>query len=240
VEELTPPSPRAAGADGPSGPSGQRRSSPHSTSEVSAATAAAGTLPPRAVDLDAAARAIEAFLRALGHAPEANAELARTGRNVATAFHEELLAGHRVDPAQVLAETIPTSSSDLVLVRDIDVTCICPHHLLPASGVVHVGYVPNGKLVGLGALARLARCYAQRLILQETLSEQIAEALTDFLGAAAAGCVTELSPACLTCRGERPARARVITLALRGQMQTDPALRAEFLSLARASTEARP
>lgn len=179
-------------------------------------------------------------MRALGHPPESNAELARTGRNVATAFHEELLAGHRLDPAQVLADPMPTTSSDLVVVRDIDVTCICPHHLLPASGVIHIGYVPNGKLVGLGALAKLARCYAQRLILQETLCEQIATALTDVLGAAAAGCVAELSPACLTCRGERPARARVLTLALRGKLQTDPALRAEFLALARAGAETRP
>jgi GTP cyclohydrolase I len=195
----------------------------------------AESVPAKGVDLAAAARAIEAFLCALGHPPESNPELANTGRLVAHAFHHELLAGHRLDPAETLGNTIPSESRDLIVVREIDVTCICPHHLLPASGVVHIGYVPNGKLAGLGGIARLARCYAQRLTLQETLCERIAEALMEQLGAAAAGCIAELSPACLTCRGERPARAQAVSVATRGRMASEPALRGEFVALARAS-----
>jgi GTP cyclohydrolase I len=187
------------------------------------------------VDLAEAARAIDAFLRALGHPPESNPELEHTGRLVAHAFHHELLAGHRLDPAEILADTIPSESRDLIVVREIDVSCICPHHLLPASGVVHVGYLPDGKLAGLGALARLVRCFAQRLTLQETLCERVADALMEQLGAAAAGCIAELSPACLTCRGERPARAHAVSLATRGRMANEPALRDEFVALTRAS-----
>ena len=195
--------------------------------------------PPvsQAVDLKAAERAIEAFLRALGHPPESDPELANTGRLVATAFHEELLAGYRTSPAQILADTLPTTDAELVVVRNIDVTCMCPHHLLPATGVVHVGYVPGGKLAGLGALARLARCYAQRLILQETLCERVAHALVEDLDAAASGCIADLAPACLTCRGERPAGARAVTLATAGRMRTDAGLRREFIALAKMNEE---
>lgn len=184
------------------------------------------------MDLAAAARAIEAFLRALGHAPENDPLLAETGKLVAAAFHDELLAGYREDPAQLFADSMASSSSDLVVMRGIDVTCICPHHLLPSSGQLHVGYVPAGKLAGLGSIARLARCYAQRLVLQETLCEQVAGALLEHLGAAAAGCIADLSPGCLTCRGERQARARVLSFSVAGRLRTDASLRREFLELA--------
>jgi GTP cyclohydrolase I len=193
--------------------------------------------PTDTVDLARAALAIETFLRALGHPVDSDAQLRNTGRLVATAFHDELLAGYREDPARILHDSIPAEGSDWVLVRDIDVTCMCPHHLLPASGVVHVGYLPSSKLVGLGAIARLARCYAQRLILQETLCERIAEALVEHLGAAAAGCIADLSPACLTCRGERPAHARVVTFGSAGRLRSDARLRREFLELSGASTK---
>lgn len=187
---------------------------------------------PPSADLAAAARAIEAFLRALGHAPESDPELASTGQLVASAFHDELLAGYRMNPAEILAQSMPTQSRAMVVVRSIDVVCICPHHLLPSTGVAHVGYLPNDRLVGFGALAKLVRCYAQRLTLQEALCEHVANALIEHLDAAAAGCIAELSPACLTCRGERPARARVVSFATAGRMQSDAALRAEFLALA--------
>jgi GTP cyclohydrolase I len=185
----------------------------------------------RGVDLAAAARAIEAFLTALGHPPASDPELHETGRLVAHAFHDELLAGYRMDPAEVLRETLNATSSGLVLVRDISVTCICPHHLLPATGAVHVGYYPNERIVGLGALARLARGFAARLILQETLCEQVADALVQHLGARGAGCVAQLEPACLTARGERAAHASVITTATSGLLRDDTAKRGEFFAV---------
>src|SRR5262249_3148446 len=130
------------------------------------------------VDLVAAARAIEAFLTALGHPPDSDAELHETGKLVAHAFHHELLSGYRVDPAARVRDPLPADGcEDLIVVRDIAITCICPHHLLPATGNLHIGYLPNGRIVGLGALARLAHCYSRRLILQESMCKQIAEAL---------------------------------------------------------------
>ncbi len=190
--------------------------------------------PPTAagVDLTAAARAVEDFLRALGHPLDSDPQLTNTPQLVARAFHDDLLRGYRMRPAEILADTVAGSSSDFVVVRDLDITCMCPHHLLPASGVVHVGYVPNGRVVGLGALARLVECFSRRLILQETLCEQVAQALVTHLGARAAGCIAELEPACLRARGEEPAHARVLSMASAGAMRDDARLRDEFLSLA--------
>lgn len=192
------------------------------------------------VDLPAAALAIEAFLTALGHPPSSDVQLASTGRLVAHAFHEELLRGYRMDPAQILADSVAISGSDFVVLRDLDITCMCPHHLLPASGVVHVGYVPNGKVVGLGALARLVECFSRRFILQETLCEQVADALVSQLGARGAGCIAELEPACLRARGEEPAHARVVSMASAGALRDDASLRREFLQLAGMSTQREP
>jgi GTP cyclohydrolase I len=185
-----------------------------------------------AADLDAAARAIESFLAALGHPRDSDPQLADTGRLVAHAFHEELLSGYRVQPAEVLAESVASSGGDLIVVRAIDATCICPHHLLPASGVVHVAYVPAGRVVGFGALARLVQCFARRLILQESLCEQIVAALDTHLGVAAAGCIADLQPSCLTIRGARPAHARATALATSGRLRDDAQLRREFFQLA--------
>jgi GTP cyclohydrolase I len=185
------------------------------------------------VDLDAAAAAIEAFLRAIGHPVDSDAQLRETGRLVAHAFHTELLSGYAMSPAEILRESIAAHGGDLVVVRGIDVTCICPHHLLPASGVVHVGYLPGERIVGLGALSRLVQCFSRRLILQETLCEQIAHALQTELGARGAACVAELAPACLTARGERPAHARVVTSTTTGSLRDDAQLRREFFAAAR-------
>jgi GTP cyclohydrolase I len=194
---------------------------------------AAGDSAP-AVDLVAAARAIEAFLTALGHPPSSDPQLHETGQLVAAAFHHELLSGYRVHAADVLRDTLAADGGgDMVLVRDIAVTCICPHHLLPATGRLHIGYLPQQRIVGLGALTRLAHAFSRRLILQEALCSEIAEALVRELGARGAGCIAELSPTCMTARGDRASHAQAVTVATAGLLQTDAELRREFFALAR-------
>lgn len=168
------------------------------------------------MDLDRASRAIEEFLRALDLDPARDPELARTGELVAEAFGNDLLSGYRLDPSVILADAMP-GGGELLLVRDLPTTIMCPHHLLPASGVVHVAYVPRGRVAGLGALARVVDCFARRLTLQETMSQAVAQALVTHLGAAAAGCVADVSPACLTARGERRHGARVVSLGTAGE-----------------------
>jgi len=186
-----------------------------------------GARPP---DRARAAAAIEDFLRALGHPPEGDPQLAETGRLVAEAFAEDLLAGYAMDPAAILTERMPEASSELVLVRDLAASCMCPHHLLPATGVVHVAYVPDGEVVGLGAIGRLVDCFARRLTLQETLVREVAAALMQHLGARGAACAAVLSPACLTARGERRHGASVTSVTTLGVLQDDPVLRAAFVA----------
>ncbi|MDH5490465.1 MAG: GTP cyclohydrolase I [Myxococcales bacterium] len=181
-------------------------------------------------DLDRAARAIEDFLEAIGHPPSSDPELEETGRLVAQAFAEDLLSGYASRPSEVLAESFPSESPGMVILRDVSTVAICPHHLLPAPGVVHLGYLPAGRLVGLGALGRLVQCCARRLALQEQIGQIIAEALCAELGSEFAACVVDLSPACVTARGGRQQGARAVVQAFAGSRRADPGLRSEFLA----------
>jgi GTP cyclohydrolase IA len=167
-------------------------------------------------DLAAAASAIEAFLLALGHPTDSDPELAQTGRAVAQAYAEELLSGYAMDPAVILAERLPSEGSELVVVANLDVTSMCPHHLLPAYGKLSLGYAPNGHIVGLGALANIADCFSRRLILQETMCQAIVDALLKHLGASAAFCMARMTQGCMRARGGRRHDANVVTLASAG------------------------
>lgn len=194
-------------------------------------------LPPPAarragqVDRARAAAAIAEFLRALGFHPERDPELQQTAALVAGAYADELLAGYALDPAEILRESVGSASAEVVALNDVPATIVCPHHLLPASGVVHVVYAPGGRVVGFGALARLIECYSRRLILQETLVQSIADALVTHLGARGAGCVADLSPACLNARSARCGSARALTFATAGEMRAGGALHPAFLAL---------
>lgn len=181
----------------------------------------------RAPDLSRAARAIDEFLDALG-APEGDPELRDTGRRVAEAFANDLLSGYAMDPAEILAEATSSRATGLVVVRDLATTTICPHHLLPATGVVHVAYLPGPKVVGLGALGRVVDCFARRLILQEDLGQGIVDALVEHLGARGAGAIVDLAPTCVIARGDRRHGARAVTSAFAGAMADDASLRAEM------------
>jgi GTP cyclohydrolase IA len=183
------------------------------------------------VDRPRAAAAIEEFLQALGFAPERDPDLRATGRLVAAAYADELLAGYALDPAQILAESVSAGSSEIVALCDLRTTIMCPHHLLPASGVVHVAYAPAERVVGLGALSRLVECYARRLTLQEALVRNVVDALVTHLGARGAGCVAELAPACVNARSSRCGAAQALTFAAAGEMQAGQPLHAAFLAL---------
>jgi GTP cyclohydrolase I len=186
------------------------------------------------IDRNRAAAAIEEFLSALGHPPTSDPELAHTGRLVASAYADDLLAGYAMDPATILADSVsPTTNAELVAVCDMQTSILCPHHLMPAVGVVHVCYAPGGRVVGLGALARLVECYARRLILQETLVQSVADALCTHLGARGAGCVAILSPTCLTARGERCGGAHVTCIGTAGEMRARGVLHASFIAAVR-------
>lgn len=180
-------------------------------------------------DLEAAARAIEAFLTALGVDIARNPELHATGERVAKAYAEDFLAGYAMDPAAVLADGTASTAPGLVVVSDLAAVTLCPHHLLPASGVVHVGYWPGERVVGLGAIGELVDGFSRRLSLQEDLGQAIVDALVTHLGARGAACVVDLTPSCMTARGDRRHGARALTTAYAGPSGLDPAHQQQFL-----------
>jgi GTP cyclohydrolase I len=123
----------------------------------------------------------------------------------------------------------------MVLVRDIELWSMCEHHLVPFTGVAHVGYIPaeSGKITGLSKLARLVDVYAKRPQVQERLTTQIADSLMEILEPRGAIVVIEAEHLCMTMRGVRKAGARTITSAVRGQMR-QPATRSEAMALIHA------
>jgi GTP cyclohydrolase I len=184
-----------------------------------------------------AAAAVGRFLDAvLPPRARRDPELSGTPARVARAFERELLDGYRCDPARLLAGGIPHRGRDLVAVAGIDFHSVCPHHLLPYRGTATVAYVPGGRVVGFGTLARLVDCFAHRLALEEAMARDVAEALVDHLGARGAACVLDAEQLCLTVRGERRRGARAHAQAFAGSMEADRSLQRRVLALALGAT----
>jgi GTP cyclohydrolase I len=169
------------------------------------------------LDRKAAARAIEDFLRALGHEPIG--ELAGTGERVADAWADDLLEGESIDAAAVLREgaiDLGPGHKGLVIIRDLSVTTMCPHHLLPAHGTALVAYLPSRQVAGIGTVAHVVDVLARRLTLQESIGTGVVDLLVGELGARGALCKLALTHTCLVTRGERKSGSVVETLALAG------------------------
>lgn len=180
------------------------------------------------------AEATARFLDALALPPgvRQGSDLAETPRRVAEAWLGDLVDGYARDPAEILAETIPSRSRELVALTGIDFHSVCPHHLLPSRGLAHVAYLPGGRLAGFGQIVQLVDALAHRLVLQEDLVRQIADALVLHLGARGAACVLETEQMCMTVRGQRRSRSRVHVEAFSGALARDGAARRRFLALA--------
>lgn len=170
-----------------------------------------------APDRDAAARAIDAFLRAIGRDAATERDLEGTGARVADAFIDELCAGYAVDTRGLLAShVLAASSPSLVLVRDIPVVTTCPHHLLPAVGTADVALQAEGRIVGIGAIGELVDAHARRLTLQEHIGERVVDDVVAALAPSWVACRILLSHGCMIARGSRPIGAKVETMAMRG------------------------
>ena len=168
------------------------------------------------MDREAAARAIDDFLRALGRDPAREPELAATGERVAAAYADELLTGYGVDVDAVLAPSVFRGRSELVVVRALPVATVCPHHLMPSTGFASVAFAPNERLVGVGTIALVVDAYARRLALQEQLGDRVAAALQKHLTPRWTACRVVLTHGCMTARGERSHGSTVETLAIAG------------------------
>jgi GTP cyclohydrolase IA len=181
-------------------------------------------------DHDRAEAAVRELLIALGEDPDRDG-LKNTPGRVARSY-EELVRGIRQRPEEVLTTTFEIGHQEMVLVRDIELWSMCEHHLVPFTGVAHVGYIPNedGRITGLSKLARLVDVYSRRPQVQERLTTQIADSLMEILQARGVIVVIEAEHLCMTMRGVRKPGAKTITSAIRGIMY-DAATRSEAMSL---------
>lgn len=185
---------------------------------------------PPPFDAERIERAVREILIGIGEDPDREG-LQQTPARVARAY-EEMFVGLRTDPAELLQRTFGEGHSELVLVKDIEVWSCCEHHLLPFTGVAHVGYIPgkDGRITGLSKLARLVDAYAKRPQVQERLTSQIADALVQHLQPGGVIVVVECEHLCMTMRGVKKPGAKTITSAVRGQLR-NPATRAEAMGL---------
>lgn len=148
---------------------------------------------------------------------------------------DELLSGYDLDPEAILARTFETDCDDMVVVANIPVCSMCEHHMMPFIGHAHVGYIPDGRLLGVSKVARLVECYSRRLQLQERITSQVADAIMSHLAPKGVGVVIATEHTCMTTRGVNRPGTRTVTSATRGLFRDDEKTRAEFMSLIEVS-----
>ncbi|WEV77242.1 GTP cyclohydrolase I FolE [Janibacter cremeus] len=188
----------------------------------------AGSRP--AVDVAAAEAAAADLLAALG-LDLTSQHLARTPRRMARALIEMTSS----DDFELTTFPNDEGYDELVLVRDIPVRSVCEHHVLPFTGVAHVGYLPGERILGLSKFARMVDWYARRPQTQERLTQQVATHLDEALSPRGVGVVVEAEHSCMSLRGAMVAGTVTTTSALLGRLREDPRSRAEFLALTRST-----
>jgi GTP cyclohydrolase IA len=186
-------------------------------------------IPEHPVDIPRIERAVREILLAIGEDPNREGLVGTPGR-VAKAY-EFLFAGLGEDPTKHLRVGFQEDHHEMVLIRDIPFYSMCDHHLLPFVGKAHVGYIPNGKVVGLSKLARVVEGYSRRPQLQERLTAQVADALHQDLDARGSIVVIEANHLCLTMRGVQKPGSVTVTSAVRGIYAKDERTRHEAMSL---------
>ncbi len=143
----------------------------------------------------------------------------------------ELFSGYKQDPTTILKEFDGVGYDELVLLKDVPFCSFCEHHWLPFTGVAHIGYFPDGRIVGVSKLARLLEVYTKRLQVQERITVQVTAALDEILKPRGSVCVIEASHQCMSCRGVNKPGCTMVTSSLTGTFRDNPALRMEFFSL---------
>ncbi len=172
------------------------------------------------------------MLNAVGENPDREG-LKDTPKRAAAAM-EYLTSGYQMKLDEIVNNAIFESGSDeMVIVQDIELFSLCEHHLLPFIGRAHVGYLPDGKVIGLSKIPRIVDMYARRLQIQESMTRQIAEAVQSVTGARGVAVVIESKHLCMMMRGVEKQNSSMTTSVMLGTFRTDPRTRAEFLTLLR-------
>jgi GTP cyclohydrolase I len=183
------------------------------------------------IDTGRVERAVREILEAIGEDPDRDG-LVRTPARIAH-MYEEIFAGLHEDPSHHLTVTFEADHDEMVMVRDIAVTSVCEHHLVPFAGRAHVAYIPgsDGRITGLSKIARLVDGFAKRPQVQERLTTQIADALVDTLDPIGVLVMIEAEHFCMSMRGVKKPGSLTITSAVRGLFKSNAATRAEAMSL---------
>ena len=177
---------------------------------------------------------VRLLLRLMGEDPN-RAGLRRPPLRVKRSL-QFLTAGYRQDPARLFRRAGAKAQSDeMIIIKNISFFSTCEHHLLPFFGKCHVAYIPAKKIIGLSKIPRLVDLYARRLQVQERLTAQIAEAISQFVQPRGVACVMEARHLCLMMRGVQKQNAHAVTSAMLGVFRTSDKTRAEFLTLIRSS-----
>jgi GTP cyclohydrolase IA len=177
---------------------------------------------------DAIEQSVRVILENIGEDSQREG-LLRTPSRVAK-MYAELTAGYHIDPqALINGAVFSVDYDEMVMVKDIDFSSLCEHHMLPFMGRIHVAYIPNGKVIGLSKIPRIVEMFARRLQVQERLTVQIADFLDQALEPRGVAVVAEGVHMCSVMRGVKKANAKMITSAMRGAFRSDPRTRAEFM-----------
>lgn len=181
------------------------------------------------VDLKRIERAVREILLAVGE--DADREGLRDTPARVARMYAELFSGLRQDPRVHLQRFFTEKYDEVVLVTDISFESVCEHHLMPFMGKAHIGYLPNGRVIGLSKLARVVEGVARRPQVQERMTETIADLLVRELHAKGVAVIIEAVHTCMTVRGVRKPGSVCVTSAMKGAFRSNPSTRAEIMTL---------
>ncbi len=185
--------------------------------------------PPSVVDHERIERAVREILAAVGEDPDREG-LRETPQRVAR-MYAELFGGLHEEPREHLKKFFTEKYDEMVLVRDISFNSMCEHHLLPFMGKVHIGYIPDGRVVGLSKLARVVESISRRPQVQERMTEEIADLLISELKVKGVAVVIEATHTCMTIRGIRKPGSECVTSAMKGIFRSSLSSRSEVMYL---------
>ena len=178
-----------------------------------------------------AEEAVRTLIKWAGDSPEREG-LIGTPERVVRAY-KEFFAGYDQDPIKALGATFEETADydDMVILKDIRLESHCEHHIVPIIGKVHIGYLPNGRVVGISKLARLVEVFAKRMQIQETLTAQITDTISEVLEPRGVGVVIQAAHQCMTTRGIRKPGVSMVTSRMLGAFRDDANTRREFLAM---------
>ena len=199
----------------------------HISSKSAPSNASANTHPTRSE----AEEAVRTLIKWMGDDPTREG-LIDTPKRVINSY-AELFSGYTQNPSEILERTFEETDGygDIVLLKDIRVESYCEHHLIPITGVAHVAYIPENRVVGISKLARTVELFSKRLQIQEKLTSQVANAINDTLKPKGVAVLIEAEHGCMTTRGVHKPGVNMVTKTLIGCFKENPDLRTEFLSL---------